>query len=318
MLPLLFTLLSLALAFVANAFPTQEVLDVRPLASNRRPLVIWHGLGDSYASEGMVEFMSLIQDIPPGLFIHSVYIDEDNNEDRRAGFYGNLDDQLPLVAAQLATVPELSVGFDAIGFSQGGQFLRAYVERYNAPPVRNLVTFGAQHMGISDIPLCKPLDLICQVARRAARRGVYGAWAQEHLIQAQYYRDPSQLPLYLSTNRFLTSINNELAATRNATYARQLSSLSSLVLVLFAQDKTVVPKESSWFGSYAPPDEDRSASEEVVPMRAQPLYREDWIGLKGLDERGGVVLVSCEGEHMQLARSCWEPLVRLYAGSVVP
>ena len=67
--------------------------------------------------------------------------------------------------------------------SIGGQFLRAYVERYNTPPVHNLITFGSQHMGVSDIPLCRPWDLFCQFARRAARGGVYTEYAQTNLVQ---------------------------------------------------------------------------------------------------------------------------------------
>ncbi len=50
---------------------------------------------------------------------------------------------------QLASDPNLKDGFNAVGFSQGGQFLRAYVERCNNPPVHNLITFGGQHMGMS-------------------------------------------------------------------------------------------------------------------------------------------------------------------------
>jgi hypothetical protein len=64
------------------------------------------------------------------------------------------------------------------------------------------------------------------------------------------------------SNHFLTSINNEVPTTRNATYAAHLAQLETLVLVLFERDRTVVPKESSWFGSYAPPppeDEDAVA-----------------------------------------------------------
>jgi palmitoyl-protein thioesterase len=67
----------------------------------------------------------------------------------------------------------------------GGQFLRAYVERYNSPPVHNLITFGSQHMGVSDLPVCRPGDWTCQLARRAARQGVYGHWAQENLVQVR-------------------------------------------------------------------------------------------------------------------------------------
>lgn len=114
--------------------------------------------------------------------------------------YGNVNEQIELVANQIAAIPELKSGFDAIGLSQGqyirrfwflllynvcpgGQFLRAYVERYNVPPVHNLITFGSQHMGISDIPLCRPYDFLCQIARRAAKGAVYGKWAQENLVQ---------------------------------------------------------------------------------------------------------------------------------------
>lgn len=68
----------------------------------------------------------------------------------------------------------------------GGQFLRAYVQRYNSPPVNNLLTFGSQHMGISDVPLCGRWDMFCQIARRAARGStVYGDWAQTNIIQVR-------------------------------------------------------------------------------------------------------------------------------------
>ncbi|EGN99970.1 hypothetical protein SERLA73DRAFT_180317 [Serpula lacrymans var. lacrymans S7.3] len=306
-----------------------------------KPLVIWHGLGDSHSSPGMLQFQSEVKKMHPGIFVHSIYIEEDLKADQRAGFYGNVNDQIALVASQLASVPELSRGFDAIGFSQGGQFLRAYTERYNDPPIHNLVTFGAQHMGISDLPLCSAFDLICQIARRAARSGVYGEWAQQNLIQAQYYRDPDQLPLYLTANHFLTDINNEYAPPtdeRNATYAENLASLQHLVLVLFKEDTTVVPKESAWFGSEAPPDsglKDQSSSLQAVldsngmpfvsgnkpvqqnrtmiPMQMQPLYIEDWIGLRTLDERGGLTFATCPGQHMQLT-GCWEDLVGKWIG----
>ncbi|KAF8629203.1 hypothetical protein AX17_005788 [Amanita inopinata Kibby_2008] len=285
-----------------------------------RPLVIWHGLGDWYSSPGIQQFASLVEDMYPGIFIHSIYIDDDAEKDRRAGFYGNVNEQIQLVANQLATIPQLQNGFDAVGFSQGGQFLRAYVERFNEPPVNNLITFGSQHMGISDLPLCRQYDFICQVARRTARKAVYGKWAQNNLVQAQYFRDPSHYNTYLAMNRFLASINNEVIDTKNGTYARQLASLNKLVLVIFTNDKTVVPKESSWFGSQAIEEEavDRkqgilAASGTIMPMRMQPLYLEDWIGLRELDERNGVVLDKCEGEHMDIG-SCWERLVRAYAG----
>ena len=158
----------------------------------------------------------------------------------------------------------------------GGQFLRAYVELYNAPPVNNLITFGSQHMGVSDLPLCSRWDFFCQLARRAARGGVYTNWAQENLVQAQYYRDPNNLQTYLEANTFLAPINNEVpeSGARNATFARNLATLNNLVLVLFSEDKTVVPKESSWFGSYAPETDDTHwpwIEKTMIPLRLQSL-----------------------------------------------
>jgi palmitoyl-protein thioesterase len=281
----------------------------------------------------MLHFISMIQDIHPGIFVHSVHIDENLEKDRQAGFYGNANDQVELVYGQLSSIQELQGGFDAMGLSQGGQFLRAYIERYNNPPVNNLITFGSQHMGISDIPACGPYDFFCQFTRRAAKAAVYGSWAQEHIIQAQYYRDPAQLDTYLASNHFLTSINNEIPTSRNQSYARNLASLQKLVLVLFTEDKTVVPKESAWFGSEAVQTEDmdfsmqneqtplgrrpqsRSAS-GIISMRQQPIYQEDWIGLRDLDERDGVVFEVCDGDHMQM-NECWEDLVRRFTGSIV-
>lgn len=102
-------------------------------------------------------------------------------------------------------------------------------------------------------------------------------------------------------------------------------------MVLFTEDKTVIPKESSWFGSEAVPTENmhfviqdqqiplvhrtqsRSAG-TIIPMHEQPLYKEDWIGLRDLDERKGVVFEVCKDEHMQM-KDCWEDLVRKFAGS---
>ncbi|KAG9040538.1 hypothetical protein FS837_000502, partial [Tulasnella sp. UAMH 9824] len=106
----------------------------------------------------MDNFVDLIKGIHPGIFVHSVYISENQDEDKKAGFFGNLDNHLPQVYDQLNAIPELEGGFDAIGFSQAGQFLRAYVEIYNEPPMHNLITFGSQHMGVSELPACGTWD----------------------------------------------------------------------------------------------------------------------------------------------------------------
>jgi palmitoyl-protein thioesterase len=222
--------------------------------------------------------------------------------------------------------------------------------------MHNLITFGSQHMGVSDIPTCKPADFTCQLMRRAARSGVYTAWAQHNLVQAQYFRDPGRMETYLEVNAFLPDVNGEVAAARNASYKENLQRLENLVLVIFAQDVTVVPKESAWFGSERVITEDdlsdgpapallpaESTNDQVplfgagagagaaahgpkppphqppaiIPMRLQPLYVNDWIGLRALDEAGKVHFDSCDAPHMHLPDECWVDLVKTYLGGAV-
>jgi palmitoyl-protein thioesterase len=201
--------------------------------------------------------------------------------------------------------------------------------------MRTLITFGAQHMGVSDIPACSPRDVSCALMHRAARAGVYTAWAQRALVQAQYFRDPARMAAYLARNTFLPDVNGELAAARNASYGANLARLEHLVLVMFGKDVTVVPKESAWFGSERPPPDGLAPvparvgqaplhapkppppPEAIIPMREQPLYAEDWIGLRALDEAGKVRLEVCDEPHMHIPPECWEDLVRTYVGGPV-
>lgn len=134
------------------------------------------------------------------------------------------------------------------------------------------------------------------------------------MIQAQYYRDPDRIDSYLASNKFLADINNEIPDTHNATYAKNLPKLNKLVLVLFSKDETVVPKETSWFGSYAPSDETFPGEKTVIPMRMQEIYVHDTIGLRRLDREGGILFRACDGAHMQLTEECWKPLVEEFVG----
>ena len=296
------------------------------LVPKPHPLVIWHGLGDSAHSEGITSLMDQLREAFPGLFVYSVSLDSSDSGDRKAGFFGHVNEQVEQACEQLASVPELADGFDAIGFSQGGQFLRAYVQRCNRPAVRNLVTFGSQHMGIADLPACTPADLLCRLAEAALRGGIYTDYAQSHLVSAQYYRnpkDPAAFAKYMEKNDFIKDINNEgQVETRNASYAKQLLQLENLVLIMFDKDTTVEPKQSSWFASYPIRNETETESEsghhgenEPTPLRQSSIYLEDRIGLQRLDKRGGLVMELCHGVHMQIDAACQLKVFGKYVGT---
>ena len=113
-------------------------------------------------------------------------------------------------------------GYHAVGFSQGGQFLRAVAQRCPDPPMKNLVTMGGQHQGVYGIPNCPGEEhLSCDVIRKVRTLKfsfcytnkiccltsafddlyhllifqvvsgvVYDNVIQSHLVQAEYWQDP--------------------------------------------------------------------------------------------------------------------------------
>ncbi|KAI1657845.1 alpha/beta-hydrolase [Daldinia decipiens] len=258
------------------------------------PVVIWHGLGDTFSAEGLQSVGGLVEKINPGTFVYYVRLDESPSNDRTATFYGNVTEQIAKVCDDLAAHPILSTApaIDAIGFSQGGQFLRAYVERCNFPPVRTLVTFGSQHNGIVDYKACSAADWLCKGAMALLHGNTWSSWVQSRLVPAQYFRDPNDLDNYLEYSNLLADINNE-REKKNETYAKNIANLENFVLYVFEDDTTVIPKETSWF--------EEVNGTEVTPLRARKLYTEDWIGLRALDKKGGLKFKTTPGEHMQIS-----------------
>jgi hypothetical protein len=99
---------------------------------------------------------------------------------------------------------------------------------------------------------------------------------------------------YRARSLFLADINAESsAAPAPPHYRANLASLAKLVLFIFDDDVTVVPKESAWFAWFD--------GEALVPMERSALYVEDRIGLRELDEGGRLVLAHAPGFHMQFS-----------------
>ncbi|KAM0792012.1 hypothetical protein ACM66B_007123 [Microbotryomycetes sp. NB124-2] len=318
-------------------------------ASSPVPVVIWHGLGDRFDAPGLVQLQNDIETRLPGTYVHIVHLGADGASDQRATFFGNANEQVAEACQQLLDTPQIAEApeFDAIGFSQGGQLLRALVERCGGDKgghtrrlrVRNLITVGSQHMGISAVPPCPPGSSPFSPCRlmhlSLVREGMYSSWAQHNIVPAQYFREEGRVDDYLRVNTFLADINNERVGDdqvgvpstlnvllsdepRNSTYKNNLASINKLVLLRFSRDMTVVPPHSAHFtlpspdasNCPAPPSPvDPSCYLEPVPWSKLPLYKHDYIGLKKLDERGKVEIGVCEGEHMQIDDECWDGII---------
>ena len=128
---------------------------------------------------------------------------------------------------------------------------------------------------------------------------------QSRLVPAQYFRDPEDLESYLEHSNFLADINNE-RTKKNATYKKNMKKLEKFVMFMFSDDTTVVPKESAYF------HEVNRTSEEITKLKDRALYKEDWLGLKWLDERHRLEFKIAKGGHMQFEGGLLEDTMRKY------
>lgn len=273
------------------------------------PIVLWHGMGDSCCNPlSMGALKGRLKDELPGVYVHSLMIGNNVAADVKNGFFKDTNSQIAMACDTIAKDPNLQAGYNAIGFSQGGQFLRAVAQRCPSPPMKNLITVGAQHQGVFGLPNC-PGEIVhfCDIVRDLLNYGVYTDIVQSFLVQAQYWQDPLDHDLYVEKSQFIAEINNE-KPEKNMTYAHNLAQLENFVMIKHNQDSMVEPRESEHFEFYQP-----GQAETIVPLLESPIYTEDRIGLKALHETGRLHFLSVDGDHLQFSWDWFrEQIIQVY------
>jgi len=211
-------------------------------------------------------------------------------------YFMNVNDQVTQVCSMLKNDTRFAGGYNAIGLSQGGQFLRAVAQRCPDPMMYNLISLGGQHQGVFGLPKCSaPKKEWCEIVDKLITHVAYADWVQRFLVQAEYWHDPFKNDDYVQKSVFLADINNERSV--NQTYKENLQRLDNLVLVLFENETIVQPKESEWFGYFKV-----GSDKEMVPMEKSVLYTDDRLGLKAMKEAGKLHLLSSPGDHLQFTK----------------
>merc|ERR1712241_911819 len=140
------------------------------------------------------------------------------------------NDQVKLACKLIQEDENLANGYNAMGFSQGSQFLRAVAQRC-PQGMKKLITFGGQHQGVYGIPQCLGEDhKYCDYVRRLLNYGAYKSWIQNFLVQAEYWHDPLNEEEYRAKSVFLADINNE-RHEKNEEYKENLKKLDKFVMV---------------------------------------------------------------------------------------
>jgi len=255
------------------------------------PVVIFHGLGDSVLEPGLQGLATNVSAMLGGVYVKLLYVGSPA-EDSANSFLGAVVDQLAEVCkTQLVGDARLAGGYNGLGLSQGGPFLRHLLQSCEeAPPMHTLVSLGGPHGGVAKLPECGG-KYSCLVAMSLVKAGVYTSTAQKRVVPAQYFRKADDEATFLAKSSFLPLANNLVA--RNAAYKARILGLDRLVLFSFAQDKVIVPRDSALFSM--------QSGSTVVPLREQALYTEDWLGLRTLNESGRLHVGQAPGGHLEFS-----------------
>ncbi|XP_016992873.3 palmitoyl-protein thioesterase 1 [Drosophila takahashii] len=260
------------------------------------PVVLWHGMGDTCCLPfSLGSIMKLIVEQTQGAYVRSLEIGGNPVMDWQSGFFIHPDQQVQYVCQQLLQDERLAKGYNAIGFSQGGQFLRAVAQRCPHPPMRTLITLGGQHQGVFGLPMCPTLSRsTCDYLSRLLNGAAYSEEVQQNLVQATYWHDPIMENHYRLGSTFLADINNELYL--NTFYVENLHKLKKFVMVMFLNDTIVQPKESQWFQFYT------SGQDRIIqPLNESKAYQD--LKLERMEREGKLVFLGVEGDHLAISKA---------------
>lgn len=290
-----------------GSVPPRHVATTEHGSATNVPLLLWHGLGDAYDSDGIKSVGDLYRKLYPDSPVYFVHLGDNAGADRHSSFFGNLTEQVNSVCEDIRNNRDFAhaPAANALGFSQGGVFVRGLVERCDAINVRNLVTFGSPHSGITEFTKCADGDWWCNVWSGTLKSNTWSSFAQSTLIPAQYFRNSEDLDNYLLYSNFLADINNERAEKAEA-YKKRIAALDRFVMYKFQDEDVLSPPEGSWFSEL------NSTSGLLTRLKERDMYREEWLGLKELDEAGGLVFRTTPGKHMQIGEDALEDAFKRY------
>jgi len=287
-----------ALLLAGEGWDALAPVEGRKKAPNALPTVTAHGMGDSCFNSGMKE---ITKAIGSQLGTFAVCVPTGNRlTDTTNGFFMTMDKNVDVFAENIRKHPELSGGFNCVGFSQGNSLCRGYIQKYNDPPVRNFLSVHGTVSGVAGFPDCNPAGLlgpVCKPLERLVGDVAYTSLTQSLLFQIDYFRDPMRV----NTTAFrqhsqLAAWNNEGDAY-NATYKENFGKVERFIMIKALKDSMVYPNEGEHWGHFA----DGSLS-KVLTMRETPWYQRDLFGLKTADEAGKILFNTTAGNHLQVSR----------------
>jgi palmitoyl-protein thioesterase len=245
------------------------------------PVVFAHGMGDSCFNDGMQRITKHTALLLGGDTVYSTCIPtgKTHAEDTNNGYFLNMDASVDVFAAAIQQDVNLADGFHAIGFSQGNNVIRGYIAKYNSPPVDTFLSINGVNGGVGAVPYCQPKQQkkttmtnpndepqaqddvdgmkedssfgmtkggVCDLLMEQASRRAYTEFSQQHLFQANYWRDPRPVEqdAYQQFSQ-LAQWGNE-GRKFNQTLKDNWSKTNKFIWVLATQDRMTQNGSRSW------------------------------------------------------------------------
>ncbi|KAK4262574.1 hypothetical protein QN277_028119 [Acacia crassicarpa] len=276
--------------------------------SHPMPFIVLHGINNKCSGHGVP---NLIEKLTNFSGVEGQCIEVGNGVSD--SWLMPIHKQVDLVCQKVKEMDTLREGYNIVGLSQGNIIARGVIEVCDGgPPVKNYVSLAGPHAGVASVPKCGSGPL-CIIVDKLIKSAVYSDFVQENLAPSNYLKMPDAIGDYLKKCSFLPLLNNEYPDRKNSTFKERLSSLESLVLIMFQNDTVLIPKETSWFGYYAD-----GSFKTVLSPKQTTLYSEDWIGLRSMDEGGKVKFISVGGEHLKISDTDMQTYVVPYLKGNAP
>ena len=264
------------------------------------PVVLIHGISASNASLSHVK--TLLQSY--GAHVLNLNIGDGPHDSN----FMQMFDQSDFACFSVRLDPNLRNGFHLIGMSQGGLVARGMLQRCPDIKVHSFISWVSPQAGQFGVPTfttdCRDLlhlPLLCDVLNNIVDTFTYDESVQKLLSFLQYWKDPYKMSVYREKSLFLGEINNARPHPLSQQYKDRILSLKHFMLVHSTVDVILVPKETSAWGFYAP-----GSITKIIPLKESPIYQEDWLGLRALDESGRLSLMNTTCIHQDYDTECFD------------
>lgn len=276
------------------------------------PIFLMHGLGAN--ASWFSDMQTWIAEIDPTAttYAFSIFQQDWSYSD----LWVQVEDLILQIRLQVLEHPEVyAEGYALLCHSQGALLCRCAVELMNDHNVHTLISLAGPQQGVFGVPTNYNVYIPKPLFDAVAFSLLYSPLGQLISV-SDFWHDPRTDFLfgladphasYLKHNSFLPVLNNDpnrtsqgpFGSKSNARAASWRSNILQLKRAVFTgspADQTVVPWNSALWDFYA-----KGSTSVVKPLEELPLWVDDWLGLRTLNETGRLV----RRAEPDVCHRCW-------------